>query len=335
MCVALSTAVAPAKLLLRSLYRCLATKANWRDKVLLSAEALRDLHWWRENLCHWTSSHATPPPPSMDLQTDASQTGWGATCREKLARGTWTAPESHRSSNWWELQAVLLALHTFLPDLKGQSVRLLSENATTVTYVNCLGGTHRHLDLVARESLSLCVKNGITLRAIHIPGVNNTVPDLLSRWVDHFDWCLHPQTFQELDRLWDPHTVDRMASSKNNLLPRFNSRFWEPLAEAADCFAQPWGGENPPFRLLPVVLQKVSQDGALATIIAPLWPSQPWFQQLLSMSIAPPYLLHRADCLPGESGMPEPLRNTKWRLAAFRVSGKPPSLPGPRRPGTP
>jgi hypothetical protein len=76
---------------------------------------------------------------------------------------------------------------TFLPELKGKSIRLESDNVTTVTYINCLGGPHRHLDAVARECLSLCAENNVILRASHIPGVDNMIPDLLSRWVDRYD----------------------------------------------------------------------------------------------------------------------------------------------------
>ena len=37
---------------------------------------------------------------------------------------------------------------------------------------------------------------------------DNEVADYLSRLVDYDNWSLDRTTFMELDRAWDPHTVD-------------------------------------------------------------------------------------------------------------------------------
>ena len=41
-----------------------------------------------------------------------------------------------------------------------------------------------------------------------IPRKDNEVADYLSRLVDYDNWSLDRTTFMELDRAWDPHTVD-------------------------------------------------------------------------------------------------------------------------------
>ena len=48
---------------------------------------------------------------------------------------------------------------------------------------------------------------------------------------------------------------------------------------------------NPPFRLIPQVIELLKQQKAVATLITPHWPGQFWFQCLVSMSIAKPIML--------------------------------------------
>ena len=40
----------------------------------------------------------------------------------------------------------------------------------------------------------------------------------------------------------------------------------------------------PPFSLLPRVLQKIQVEQVEALIVAPYWPTQPWFSQILSLA---------------------------------------------------
>ena len=49
----------------------------------------------------------------------------------------------------------------------------------------------------------------------------------------------------------------------------------------------------PPFSLIPRCLQKISFDQAEGILIAPLWPTQPWFAKLLHMLTNCPLLLPR------------------------------------------
>ena len=68
--------------------------------------------------------------------------------------------------------------------------------------------------------------------------------------------------------------MDRFANCQNAQLPRFNSRYWEPLFDGVDALAQAnWHTENysvnPPFCLLPRVLETIQEQKAHATVIAP------------------------------------------------------------------
>ena len=115
------------------------------------------------------------------------------------------------------------------------------------------------------------------LDAQWIPRDKNEIADSLSRLVDVDDWAVSMATFQWLDAIWGPHTVDRFATDYNTNLPRFNARFWVPGVEAVDAFAQPWLGENnwlvPPPCLVDRVLHKLEREKASGTLVVPLWRS--------------------------------------------------------------
>ena len=259
--------------------------------------------------------------------TDASHIGWGATLGSLEASGQWTARVSHQSSNMRELTAILMAVLSFRNNLRGRFVQILTDNITALAYVANQGGPCGHLTQVARAIWTLAIEEDITLQIRHISGVANTEADRLSRIVDRYNWMLHPRVFHAIDRAFGPHTVDRFASVTNTQLARFNSRFWEPRSEGVDALAQSnWGEENnyvnAPFRMLGRVLDVVSEQRASAMIIAPYWPSQPWFQRLLTMATSSPIQLPNSSrtfrCV---GASPEPFHNRAWRIYAWHISG--------------
>ena len=46
----------------------------------------------------------------------------------------------------------------------------------------------------------------------------------------------------------------------------------------------------PPFSLLPRVLQKIQVEQVEALIVAPYWPTQSWFSQILSLAAQEPLI---------------------------------------------
>ena len=78
------------------------------------------------------------------------------------------------------------------------------------------------------------------------------------------------------------------------------------------------------FSIMGTVLHKIASDKADAVVIAPIWPTQPWFPQLLHMICQDNYLLSNTPhllTLPGDPLKRHPLR--RMRLGVFRLSGKP------------
>ena len=82
--------------------------------------------------------------------------------------------------------------------------------------------------------------------------------------------------------------IDCFATTINTQLFEYFSRRPDQKAKFIDIFTVNW---RPylcylfnPFSLLPRVLQKIQVEQVEALIVAPYWPTQPWFTQILSLA---------------------------------------------------
>lgn len=209
--------------------------------MLLDLDSLKELDWWHQEIRIWASKSLTVPPPTMILTTDASLTGWGAVLEGiKTASGFFPPETQMRSANYRELFAVLMAINTFSKEICNQSLLLRTDNITTMMYLNGQGGTHKPLNQTTKAIFWTLKHLNCRLTALHLPGEDNNLADSLSRLNPMTEWQLNPAAFKVIDNKWGPHSVDRFASHHNHLLPRYNSRFHDPKAEATDALLQDW-----------------------------------------------------------------------------------------------
>ena len=163
-----------------------------------------------------------------------------------------------------------------------------------VAYINNLGGTvSAQATILARELWMWCLERDILLTAQHLPGKENIRTDTESRVMkDHFNWMLKPSIFQwVLDRF--PYLeIDLFASRLTFQLPSFFSWRTDPLAEVTDAFLQDWrdmkGYASPPWNLIGRIVAKIEEQEAEVILIAPIWPSQPWYPRLLRLLFSTP-----------------------------------------------
>lgn len=109
----------------------------------------------------------------------------------------------------------------------------------------------------------------------------------------------------------------------------------DPESVAVDAFTINWSSNFfyafPPFTLLLRVLRKIQIDKAEGVVVAPLWPSQPWYPIFIALTIDEPIIFK-----PHENLLTCPYRNThplstKLSLVASRLSGKVSTLEEPRK----
>ncbi|XP_041437982.1 uncharacterized protein pfkfb2.L isoform X1 [Xenopus laevis] len=279
--------------------------ATWKGGSLsrllsLSQQTRTALQWWLspENLARGQSWAI---PEWVVISTDASLKGWGATWDKQSAQGRWSPEEARLPINILELRAVKLALIQWEDHLRACPIRIQSDSATTVVYINRQGGTRSRAALTeARQILLWAEINSVKLSAIHIPGVSNTKADFLSRnQLDPGEWELLPETFQELVDQWGTPSIAAMASRDNRKVTRFFARCRDPLAVGVDAMTQHWQFNLayvfPPLPMLPRVLKKIKQSLSTVITVAPYWPRRTWFSDLQEMSVAQPL---RLKCRP-------------------------------------
>jgi hypothetical protein len=329
-CISMVKAILPAKLLLRNIYRLLQSRSLWQDTLVFDLGVINDLNWWLSALHHWNGRAVQPHTTPIQMTTDASAIGWGAAIQvlNIKAQGLWNTRLSFKPSNTREIMAVLLGLLSFLPSFQGKAVQVLTDNITTAAYINFHGGPSREITQIATAIWEVALTNDITLSAKYLAGSQNQVADALSRLTSPQVWRLNPRVFHYLDVMWGPHTVDRFASLATAQLRTYNSMFHDPYTSGVDAMAQhDWQQHNnyvcPPFRLLNQVLNILVEQRAMATVIAPQWPGQPWYQLLLRLSVCPPLQLLNSPMTFLQIGpvLPEPLKNPKWKIFAWRING--------------
>ena len=103
---------------------------------------------------------------------------------------------------------------------------------------------------------------------------------------------------------------------------------WDVTIES-DAFSISWAGMYPylfpPFALIPGCLDKISREEVSAVLIAPVWPGQLWFPQLLWKLMRLPILLpHTQDIVSDPEGQAHPPSSegssANGRLACLRHS---------------
>ena len=73
---------------------------------------------------------------------------------------------------------------------------------------------------------------------------SGTKADLLSKLSDRDDWAVADYIFQELDRKWGPHSIDRFASYYNKKVSRFDSSYWNSGSKIVDTVTADWSDEK-------------------------------------------------------------------------------------------
>ena len=72
--------------------------------------------------------------------------------------------------------------------------------------------------------------------------------------------------------------------------------------------------------MLSMVVQKLKEDRASATLVVPYWPAQPWWQQLMEVATDLVFLPQEHDLFaPGLGGSATFLPPPRWQVAAVRV----------------
>ena len=266
--------------------------------------AKQHMLWWMDRR---NTTKGTPIGqfiPDLSIYTDSSKDAWGAHIEmssSMTVSQSWKDHEKKLHINVLELKAIYLSLLHFQNILKNKKVMICSDNTTAIAYLNKQGGTKNWvLVQLSLKIMTWALQHQVSLKARHIPGKLNVMADKLSRpnQIMGTEWSIHPQVIDAIARTWEKPQIDLFATRYNNKLPTFVSPIPDPLAYAVDAVAIDWTGfiafAYPPTAMIKTVLNKILEHKCIVYLIAPNWPQQPWFTDLLSLLIDQPRVIPEA-----------------------------------------
>ena len=174
---------------LQTLFDCVYDNSG--PSVHLPPVAMDDLSFWAELLSTESSvwdgvKRATVG--HMDLGggvfqqvggavifTDASNRGYGAAWGDFELQGIWSDDQRQLHIAWLELSAILQALRSFGPRLRGEQVLVQCDNMQAVAAVTRGATRVRDGRSICKEIALLAIKHGFEVRAEHISGVENVL----------------------------------------------------------------------------------------------------------------------------------------------------------------
>jgi hypothetical protein len=123
------------------------------------------------------------------LETDACNEGGAAVLRTGSGIASWVYirwqidwPEAqHRHINFKELLVVLLALQVFARQLSGHHVVVLSDSSAACGILRKWSTADEWANKQLQDSAILCMREGITVQANHVPGEFEILADPASR----------------------------------------------------------------------------------------------------------------------------------------------------------
>jgi len=204
----------------------------------------------------------------------------------KRHRGRFTEKQRVTSINFRELYTVLIAMRWYGPEWQGKCVLARVDNVTAVACINKVFSKSAALNKLARRIRLLQLKFGFVLRAEHVSGVCNTIPDALSRFTMRpttNDWQFDHGEFLRIQEEVGKFEADMCCDplGKNAHLAEYYSELNSALHQNVEGRRTWW---NPPFELMLPVLQhilraKKNHAGTQAAVVVPEYPGppQPWW----------------------------------------------------------
>lgn len=184
-----SRVVRAGRTFVRRLIELAKSAHSLHHHVRLSVAAKKDIQWWQLFLPRWNGVSLMPSPTvstqaTLQLYTDACLTGLGA-----VFGSAWWALSIPvdlptllgRPIAYLELFAVVTAIATFAPRLKGQTILLHCDNTVTVSAIT--SGTCRCPEIMClvRALFYYCAQHNILVKCHYITSKVNSAADALSR----------------------------------------------------------------------------------------------------------------------------------------------------------
>ena len=185
--LAFAAKVIPAgRIFLRRLIDASTTVPLLHHHLRVSAGIRADIDWWLEFATDWNGTaffldREWLPSPQFQLHTDASQLGYGCFWQGHWLYGLWDKKQLPQDIQWKELFAVLLAATAWGAQWSRKRILIHCDNHAVVDVWRSGTTKHKALMRLIRSLFFTAAKHNFTVLLKHIPGVDNSIADSLSR----------------------------------------------------------------------------------------------------------------------------------------------------------
>jgi hypothetical protein len=177
-------AVRGGKFFLRRILDGIRPLQQQQHKTKLSAEFHKDVEWW---LCFVRKFNGVVYYGSAGVHhvhVDACNKACGV-----FWAGDWQYSVFHKDNpkacdlhiNYKEVCGAVLAVSRWAPLWSNSSVIVHTDSTVTKAIINKGRSKNSYINVLLRQMCWLSVKYNFTVRAIHVPGSINTLPDTISR----------------------------------------------------------------------------------------------------------------------------------------------------------
>ena len=151
-------------------------------------EARKDIAWWARFICTYNGISLIwlikKPGPDTVVQTDASKKGYGGICGNQYFRARFPKEVQGLNIAILEIWAVMVALKLWASQLAGKYFWVVVDNEAVAVVLNSGKSCDTELQNALREITLIAAQHQFVIKARHIAGINNRIPDWLSRWGD-------------------------------------------------------------------------------------------------------------------------------------------------------
>ena len=297
----------------REVAQSISAGSDWDRRISPSSESCVNLNWWLSCPVPLLPRSLSPFVPDITITSDSSNWGWGAfTSLDEEVYGFWSDEELTYHINVLEALAVLYAFKSLFRNVSGKFVCIQSDNSTTVSYINHLGGVRSQaVTEVITGLYNFCLVRDLSVKAQFLQGKLNVRADGLSRRTRDHCYSLPNSLFEYFcEQFQLVPEIDLFATRHNTKLPNFYSEKPDPFSQGFDSFTMPWPGSIyafPPVMLVGKFLSYFLKFEILeGLIIAPYWPAQSFFPVLLGLLSNPPFIFSVSHLM-GASLAPRPV----------------------------
>ncbi len=165
---------------------------DMEDQITLSSNFLAEVRWWFGLLAEWNGvsliyEDQWTTNADFNLWTDASGTGFGAYWDSAYLLGEFSDWARSQSITFKELYAIVAAVATWGPSWGGKKICIYCNNKSVCQILQHWNSWSSPVAALLQTLYHLSVKFGCLVSAMHLPGVDNTWADCLSRgWLEKF-----------------------------------------------------------------------------------------------------------------------------------------------------